>query len=1023
MSNKSKRDRQPSPSAGNTAKGGPSYLPPAASLQAAAAPATGGSSPPPTSATPTAPAATAVAMPPTPRVDPIKAELDELRQRVREAERARDEALARAKEEAAAHGSAAARATIAEARHQAAAEELELEGMRRAELRAALVERAGAAVAEEIDQQRQSEASSRQARRQREEKELDRLRAEVEAHLERRRHEAELTTARLQAEAAEAGTTLARDRALAVEAHRRATLDREQALQDREKQGWEAADTLLSEAREEAEAIRDTARGTAIVAVQKARDEAAALLQKARDEAEALRKAATEEIARRGQAASTDANGRLMEADRAAAALRTEADRAKMQAEAAGQRLVAAAELQSEEQIAAAEQEAQARLRRATLEAEALRDERLAVAVAVETSLQAQRDKLTLLETELRNLEATLRAERARQERKAGALSEREADLDLDRQEVRALREALSGREARLGVVQVAALERHVAELEQRLGFQQAHGLELSAERDRLQAALDSLGGADAAARIEEVARLRAQVGRLQVELASSRSPDDIAALQREIDHLRPYREQARATEAERHQLRLAQDDLDSRIAALRAEADRALLGRESAERQSKELLMEIGGLQAALLDKERSAAEMEALRLDRDWLDAERHRLLDQLTIRRNAAEESMKRHYGRLALFGEKEGPLQQLLSDQKLVGKAAPTNGFKLPDLAQALQSRMALHKETEEDRGRRYRIDDVRAFLASLAASRLLVLKGLSGTGKTSLPLYAARALGGVCGVVKVQSGWRDRMDLVGTYNAFTAELRTQPFSELLYAASLDELKDRPYFIVLDECNLSRVEYYFADLLSELQEPKEEHHLRLLERAPGEAWPPRLRAGVDLVIPKNVWFILTANEDESTFELADKTFDRSAVVQMDEQAPDRVDQHRDHPVPSSVSATSLRSAFRAVDHRLGKEEADWLGAVQKSVFEQLRLGLGNRFPEQAQSFVQVFKAAGGSSEDALDRLVASKVLRRVERERDPNRREAVEAILSVVKTIPGKKAPRSIGLLEQAITRLR
>jgi hypothetical protein len=96
---------------------------------------------------------------------------------------------------------------------------------------------------------------------------------------------------------------------------------------------------------------------------------------------------------------------------------------------------------------------------------------------------------------------------------------------------------------------------------------------------------------------------------------------------------------------------------------------------------------------------------------------------------------------------------------------------------------------------------------------------------------------------------------------------------------------------------------------------------------------------------------------------------------------------------------------------------------LADVQKALLEKMGVGLGNRFSEQAQSYVGTFVALGGKPADALDRLVASKVLRKVERERDPNRRQEVEAIQEVIRRIPGGAAPRSEALLARTLKALR
>jgi hypothetical protein len=862
-------------------------------------------------------------------------------------------------------------------------------------------------------------------RREAEEQARAQRRAEAEAALARRHAEVEARLQTLRAQADEAESRKLRAEAEGAGAHAAASAARERALASREAEAVHEADQLVQAARAQAAALVAAARVEARQLVDQAQVTAAEAWDEARAEIAEARVAAADERAEQARRATEAALAAHAKAEAAAATLRGEAERAKVRAEGDAEQVVATAQLEADTLLSAARAEAAEIVARAALEIEALRLQRMAEAAEREAEVRDRAEALDAQERELRDLEEQLRVERARQERKGRALAEREADLAVDQAEVRTRRDALMEREQKLGAARVADLELRVEELQQRGETYKAQGLEIAAERDRLQQALDALGGADASVRLDEVVRLRARVDQLNVELATRVDVAEVTRLQREVDHLRHFREHAEATEADRQRLELSQLDLDQRVRLLRGEAERAQRARDTAEQRVKELEQERGELEAKLGDEARHEAEVRAITADRDWHAQEHGRLLEQLQIRRNAANDSMRRHYGRIALFDDaSNGPLQELLRQQRLVAALAPQEGGSLKDLATTVQARMAQHKETDDDPGRRYRIDDVRAFFACLASSRMLVLKGLSGTGKTSLPLYAARALGGVCGIVKVQSGWRDRMDLVGTYNAFTEELRSQPFSELLYAASTDELKDRPYFIVLDECNLSRVEYYFADLLSELQEPKDEHRLRLLERAPGAAWPKHLDQGIELKIPRNVWFILTANEDESTFELADKTFDRSAVLQMNEQAPDRVDAMDSSAVPRSVSAAWLRKELQRVSRpSLDKERGEWIAKVQEAVLLKLGYGLGNRFPEQARSFVQVFTAMGGDPSHALDRLVASKVLRKVERERDPNRRSEVEAVQAVVKSIPGGSAPLCAALLERTIKGLR
>ena len=128
---------------------------------------------------------------------------------------------------------------------------------------------------------------------------------------------------------------------------------------------------------------------------------------------------------------------------------------------------------------------------------------------------------------------------------------------------------------------------------------------------------------------------------------------------------------------------------------------------------------------------------------------------------------------------------------------------------------------------------YSDQDLRAFIAGLAASPLSILQGMSGTGKTSLPkIFCEAVMGEIC-VVPVESSWRDRNELLGYYNDFSKKFTAKEFTCDLYRAGCERYEDTIYFIVLDEMNLSRVEYYFADFLSVLEDKKENWVIRLVD----------------------------------------------------------------------------------------------------------------------------------------------------------------------------------------------
>ncbi|MFN6067262.1 MAG: hypothetical protein ACK45T_08845, partial [Pseudanabaena sp.] len=140
------------------------------------------------------------------------------------------------------------------------------------------------------------------------------------------------------------------------------------------------------------------------------------------------------------------------------------------------------------------------------------------------------------------------------------------------------------------------------------------------------------------------------------------------------------------------------------------------------------------------------------------------------------------------------------------------------------AKDLRDRIAL----SQGRGKElyYSEQDIRAFLGGLAMSRLHILQGIIGTGKTIIPVSFADAVGfsqeSKNQMIEVQAGWRDKQDLIGYFNAFEGRFVENEFLKAIYKAQTPFYRDQIYIVLLDEMNLSRPEQYFADFLSKLEQ---------------------------------------------------------------------------------------------------------------------------------------------------------------------------------------------------------
>jgi len=179
--------------------------------------------------------------------------------------------------------------------------------------------------------------------------------------------------------------------------------------------------------------------------------------------------------------------------------------------------------------------------------------------------------------------------------------------------------------------------------------------------------------------------------------------------------------------------------------------------------------------------------------------------------------------------------------------------------------------------------------------------LTVLAGVSGTGKTLLPIYYARMMGMHSLVMSVQPRWDSPQDMFGFYNYLEkkykatelsrALIRMDPFNYKKGTFPMldgDWTRDRILLVLLDEMNLARTEYYFSDFLSKLE-------LRRLVKNP-ENKTDRQQAEITLDtgpekavnfriwVGYNVLFVGTMNEDETTQTLSDKVLDRSNVLRF-------------------------------------------------------------------------------------------------------------------------------------------
>ena len=337
-----------------------------------------------------------------------------------------------------------------------------------------------------------------------------------------------------------------------------------------------------------------------------------------------------------------------------------------------------------------------------------------------------------------------------------------------------------------------------------------------------------------------------------------------------------------------------------------------------------------------------------------------------------------------------------------DQKFLYYTAPDyrENYTLPDLCRDFRnfanSRMGLFYEEKV----------VRLLIAGMASTKLILLQGISGTGKTSLPYAFGKFMENDSTIVSVQPSWRDRTELFGYFNEFSKKFNETDVLRRIYEAGYT---DDVNFLILDELNIARVEYYFAEMLSIMEMPDAtEWRIELVP----SSWPndPKKLTDGKLLIPQNVWYIGTANNDDSTFAVSDKVYDRALTINIDNkgipfEAPDTP--------PSRISYSSLNALYEQAlaEFPVEQKYLDMIESLDNYVIKKFRVAFGNRIMKQLKTFVPVYVACGGTVVEGIDHILATKVFRKFESLNLSLIRDEIKGLINYLNTLFGKDAMQS------------
>ena len=616
-----------------------------------------------------------------------------------------------------------------------------------------------------------------------------------------------------------------------------------------------------------------------------------------------------------------------------------------------------------------------------------------------------------------------------------------QAALEREREQLQQLRLAITGREARLTVGEAELRGGLVAEREQSLLELRKQVADLEALRNRLPVDMDNERQAlltqarlDAKALMasaeQHVATLQEREIRLNALELELDKRNDRQQLNEEL--LRVRRESLTKEIQERFQRDL--DDKEAQLQRRLKELDKLhnRLDQQQSELDGLESLREqVGGdpqqmideLDALRQDKRTLDREVQALRANRSQDDSnelrsQRDRLQELLTNNedelfelrhresewRSSVTEQQDWQKIRKVLEKNREllhdavdrlqNDVDSLLSKQKEntvfpeltrmdLELIKPVHTDPVPELKHIVADLQAHILYADPKEKLHFRKEDLQLFVGGLAMSQLHIFQGISGTGKTSLATAFAEAVGGVCTIVPVQAGWRDRADLLGHFNAFEKRYYERNTLQALYRARTEAHLDQLHIVLLDEMNLSRPEQYFAEFLAAMELSESNRWINLMESRPAHGAPKMLRDGRDILLPPNLWFIGTANHDETTNAFADKTHDRAFVLELPKQ--DTLKEQIAKPQSrASWSYESLHRQFNNARDKYKEQMAELQTLINQSslttlLSERFKLGWGNRLESQMKRFVPVVLEVGGTKALAVDHLLASRMFR--------------------------------------------
>lgn len=313
-----------------------------------------------------------------------------------------------------------------------------------------------------------------------------------------------------------------------------------------------------------------------------------------------------------------------------------------------------------------------------------------------------------------------------------------------------------------------------------------------------------------------------------------------------------------------------------------------------------------------------------------------------------------------------------------------KSAPVQEKPAADTEKMFLNRLC---RTAAAEGLLYEDRDLINFHVSVKSSRLVILAGMSGTGKSRLVTLYGETLGlppEQVRVLPVRPSWMDDGDILGYLDLEHMIYRPADtgLADLLREAA--QHPEKLYMVCFDEMNLARAEHYFAQFISVLEKRDSGQVIRLYNPALEPRVYNRSEYPSELPAGRNILFTGTINVDESTYHFSDKILDRANVITLHQGKFQDLKKLRGKQEAVKNPEMTAPEFFKFVKNKTGlsmsDQELEFLDALNTVMKDSdIQAGIGFRIVEQMDRYLaNIPESSGISRGEALDNQVVQRIL---------------------------------------------